>query len=149
MERIEWWTLKCKILTRETEGRWQLVDLYQGLRSDFGNSWCCQPWEEHYRYDSLEDGCVRHNSACTPWSIDDSDWTRHLSMTRNVTDSGRLRQLFHRYRFGAVLRAWFVLDVLGLCVGNRSESIDTLGQISWRCGCVSESFDFCPIKCEY
>ena len=72
MERIEWWTLKCKILTRETEGRRQLVDLYRGLQSDFGNSWRCQPWEERYQYDSLEDGCVWHDSACTPRSIDDS-----------------------------------------------------------------------------
>ena len=149
MEHIEWWTLKCRILVRETEGRRQLVDLYQGWRSDFGNLWRCQLWEEHYRYNLLEDSCVQHNSACTLQGVDDSDWMRHLSMPQDVTDTRQLRQSFHQYRFGAMLRAWFGLDILRLCVRNCSESINTLGEIPWQCGCVLESFDFCPIKCEY
>ena len=89
------------------EGRQQLVDLYQGQWSDFGNFWHCQPWEEHYQYDLLEDGCVRHNLACTPRSVGDFDWTRCLSMTRGITDTGQSHKYFHQYRFGAMLRAWF------------------------------------------
>ena len=149
MKCIEWWTLKCRILVKDMEGRWQLVDLYQGWRSDFGNFWRCQLWEEHYRYDSLEVSCVRHDLACTPWSVGDSDWTHRLSMTRDVTDTGWSHKFFHRYRFGAMLHAWFGLDVIRLCVTNRSELIDKLGEIPWQCGCASESFNFCPIKCEY
>ena len=149
MESIEWWTLKCRILARESEGRRQLIDLYRGRWSDFSNFWCCQLWEECYQYDLLADGCVQHDSACTPRNVGDSDWTHCLSMTRNVTDTGRLRKSFHWYRFGAMLHAWFGLDVLRLCVRNRSESINTFGEIPWWCGCASESFDFCPIKCEY
>ena len=149
MEHIEWWTLKCRILARETEGRWQPVDLYRGRQSDFGNFWRCQLWEECYQYNLLEDGCVWHNSACTLWSIGDSDWMHRLSMTQDVTDTRRSRKSFCQYRFGAMLCAWFGLDVLRLCVGNCSELINTLGEILWRCGCASESFDFCPIKCKY
>ena len=149
MECIEWWTLKCRILVKEMEGRWQLVDLYRGQRSDLGNFWCCQPWEEHYWYDLLEDSCVQHDSACTPWSIGNSDWMHRLLMTWDVTDTGWSCKSFCQYRFGAMLHAWFGLDVLRLCIGNRLESIDTLGEIPWWCGCVLESFDFCPIKCEY
>ena len=53
----------------------------------------------------LEDGCVRHDSACIPWGVGASDWMRRLSMTREVTDAGQSCKSFHRYRFGAMLHA--------------------------------------------
>ena len=60
------------------EDRQQLVDLYCGRWSDFGNLDICQLWEECYWYVSLQDGCVWHDLACILQNVGDSNWMHCL-----------------------------------------------------------------------